>query len=263
MTPSTSQLTPMSRPVPPPPTEAVQRRGSPRLFERVSVALPLAGIALGAAFAWGGGRSTRKLGLATLGGSLALAVVRWQLARVVTETALYEVEGAEGDFEIRHYAPSVHAETVVNATEWKASLNEGFHRLAGYIFGGNAARMKIAMTAPVVATIGNSPVATRTISFKMPTDYPLEALPKPDDVQVAIRQIPARRIAALGFAGRYGGAIPAQKKQELLRRVREAGFLPIGEVTFAGYDAPWTLPALRRNEVLVEVSRLRPEAKGQ
>ena len=93
----------------------------------------------------------------------------------------------------------------------------------------------------------------------MPTHYSLEALPKPDDVQVAIRQIPARRIAALGFAGRYGGAIPAQKKkQELLRRVREAGFLPIGEVTFAGYDAPWTLPALRRNEVLVEVSTLRP-----
>ena len=252
-----SPLVPLPPDVTPSP-EAVPRAGGERRFERLSLALPLVGIAVGTALALGGDRSTRKLGFATLAGSAVAAIVRWQLARVVTETASYEVEAASGAFEIRHYPESVHAETVVAASEWGASLSEGFRRLAGYIFGGNAAHSKIAMTAPVVATIGNGAVATRTVAFKMPDHYALDALPKPNDVQIAIRRIPARRVAALGFRGRYGGALPAQKKQELLSRVREAGLLPIGEVTFAGYDAPWTLPALRRNEVLVEVSTLRP-----
>jgi hypothetical protein len=237
-------------------TPAARQSRRTRFFEQTSLILPLAGIGVGAWLASRDEARARTLGLAALGCSFAAALARWQLARLVTEKARYRVEVSDGDFEIRHYASLVRAETVVNAAVWERSLEEGFHRLAGYISGSNAAAQKIAMTAPVTATVGASDRATRTVAFKMPDRYPLESLPQPSDPQITLRRVSARRVAALTFRGRYGGDLPAQKRQELLLRVRRAGLLPIGEVTFGGYDAPWTLPLARRNEVWVEVSSL-------
>jgi hypothetical protein len=112
------------------------------------------------------------------------------------------------------------------------------------------------MTTPVMITIGATDRATRSVAFKMPDSHPLETLPEPSDRRITLRRVPPRRVAALSFSGRYGGEPPLRKKQELIGRVRAAGLLPIGDVTFAGYDAPWTLPWLRRNEVLIEVSAM-------
>jgi len=196
------------------------------------------------------------MGLTTLAGSAAALLTRWQLARLFSEKARYTIESLDGEFEVRQYAPRVQAETVLNAAPWAQSLHEGFDRLAKYIYGGNSRQMKIAMTAPVLVTVGATDRATRTVAFKMPDSEPFETLPVPLDRQITLRRIPARRVAALSYTGRYGSEIPAEKRQELLAYVRAAGFLPIGEVTFAGYDAPWTLPWLRRNEVQVELSSL-------
>jgi SOUL heme-binding protein len=239
-----------------PPTPAMRRSRRTRLFEQTSLVVPLAGVGIGAWWALRGEASTRRLGLTTLGGSLAAILTRWQLARLFSEKARYQIESMDGDFEVRQYAPRVQAETVLNAAPWKQSLSEGFHRLANYISGGNSRHLKIAMTAPVMVTVGATDRATRTVAFKMPDSEPFETLPTPDDRQITLRRIPARRVAALSFSGRYGAGIPAEKRQELLTYVRAAGLIPIGDVTFAGYDAPWTVPWLRHNEVQVELSTM-------
>jgi len=239
-----------------PPTPAALRSRRTRFFEQTSLIVPIAGVGIGAWCALKGDERTRQIGIATLSGSFAAMLTRWQLARLFTEKARYQIESLDGDFEVRHYAPRVQAETVLNAAPWKKSLNEGFDRLANYIFGGNAQQMKIAMTAPVMVTVGAMDRATRTVAFKMPDSVPFDELPAPNDRQITLRRVPARRVAALSYSGRYGEEIPARKRQELLTYVRAAGLLPIGDVTFAGYDAPWTLPWLRRNEVQVELSTL-------
>jgi hypothetical protein len=239
-----------------PSTPARRRSRRTRFFEQTSLILPLAGIGVGALCALRSDKTTREIGVTTLVGSVAAMLTRWQLARLFSEKARYEIESVDGDFEVRHYAPRVHAETVLNAAPWKQSLNEGFDRLANYIYGGNSRQMKIAMTAPVMVTVGAVDRATRTVAFKMPDSEPFETLPAPSDRQITLRRIPARRVAALSYSGRYGSEIPAKKRQELLTYVRAAGLLPIGDVTFAGYDAPWTLPWLRRNEVQVEISSM-------
>ncbi|HYP75888.1 MAG TPA: heme-binding protein [Polyangiaceae bacterium] len=239
-----------------PPTPAMRRSRRTHVIEQTSLIVPFLGAGVGAWCALRGEGSTRRIGLATLGGSLAFMLTRWQLARLFSEKARYKIESLDGDFEVRQYAPRVQAETVLSAAPWHQSLEEGFDRLANYIFGANARRVKIAMTAPVLVTVGAADRATRTVAFKMPDSEPFETLPAPNDRQITLRRIPARRVAALSYRGRYGREIPAQKRQELLTYVRAAGLLPIGDVTFAGYDAPWTLPWLRRNEVQVEVSTL-------
>ena len=200
------------------------------------------------------GGATRKVGLGTLGWSLAAVVTRLQLARLFTETPRYEVELGQRRFEVRRYASRVQAETVLNAASWGGSLNDGFGRLAAYISGKNARREKIAMTAPVTVTVGAVDRATRTVTFKMPDRESVESLPAPNDKTITLRWVPPRRIATLVFSGRYGADWPEHEKWQLMHHVRAAHLLPIGDVTFAAYDAPWVLPWLRRNEVWVEVS---------
>ncbi len=86
------------------------------------------------------------------------------MARQVAEPAFTVVSRHER-FEIRLYASYVVAETRVAGEYWP-SLNEGFRRLAGYIFGGNRSQAKIAMTAPVSAQPG---------SEKLPMTAPVSA----------------------------------------------------------------------------------------
>ena len=64
------------------------------------------------------------------------------------EEPTYTAERVTSRVEIRHYGPRIAAQTSVAADE-VAARSDGFRRLAGYIFGGNQGREKIAMTAPV------------------------------------------------------------------------------------------------------------------
>ena len=61
----------------------------------------------------------------------------------------HQVVSRDGDFEIRDYPSMTVAETTVDADRNSAAY-AGFRRLAGYIFGGNAKKLKIDMTAPVI-----------------------------------------------------------------------------------------------------------------
>jgi hypothetical protein len=227
-----------------------------RLVNRVSLALPLVGIAAGAWLLATGGKR-RSVGLTTLGASLGLGLARWQLQRLVTESGGYVLQATLGDIELRRYPQQIWAETVVEGATWSEALNEGFRRLAAYLFGDNAAAERLTMTAPVVSSLSNtdpSQVTPCTIAFVMPGDRELASLPVPEDSRVRLRTVPARLVAALGFRGNYESRLPSLKREELMVRLADAGFLTRGSASFAGYDPPTTLPPLRRNEVLIELA---------
>ena len=203
-------------------------------------------------------------------------LARWQLGRAFAWQPRYVTEFELGRLEVRRYAPQLRAQTTVSGATWNETLNEGFRRLAGYIFGRNQRKRRIGMTSPVLTSLPAraasrrngkpwqgpavsdltelSGRATREMAFVMPNDFTLEELPQPDDARVSLHSVPARRVAVLGFRGRYGGDLPAQKRNELLFLIKCAGLKAESEVWFAGYDGPSTLPFLRRNEVLVEIA---------
>lgn len=91
---------------------------------------------------------TRALPMATLLGSLLLGACSAFGIRGGTEEPRHSTVERLGDVEIRRYAPRLAAETTVPGDAY-AARGEGFRRLAGYIFGGNAGRRRIDMTAPV------------------------------------------------------------------------------------------------------------------
>lgn len=171
----------------------------------------------------------------------------------------------DGPFSIRDYAPTVVAETNVTG-ERGAAINQGFRRLARYIFGGNTGSREIAMTAPVAqrsegeriamtAPVAQAPSATGwVVTFYMPPGSRLDAMPRPLDESVVLREEGARCVAVLRFTGLATQGNLERHAQELRRRIAARGEVSVGEVSYAFYDPPWTLPWARRNEVMIALA---------
>ena len=180
------------------------------------------------------------------------------------EQAKYEVIEATDGFEIRKYAPHIVAETTVEG-ERKQAINEGFRKIADYIFGNNTASAKVAMTAPVKQEAVGQKIAmtapvtqqeaggTWKVQFVMPAEYTMKTLPKPNNTEVVLKPVAAKTFAVVTFSGTAGESSIAARTAELEARVKEKKLRTIGKPTLAFYNPPWTLPFLRRNEVLVEV----------
>ena len=197
-------------------------------------------------------------------------VILWSLwgyfsSRV--ERTEYSVIKVKGDsvYEIRNYPKHIVAQTVVKGP-YREALNQGFRIVAGYIFGGNASREKIAMTSPVVentskgqAIAMTSPVTAsmegemHTIAFGMPRSYTLETLPIPTDNRVKLVTRPERKMAVICFSWFRSDSRVSAKKSALLSALKKDAITTVGEPYYAGYNAPWTPPWMNRNEVLVEV----------
>lgn len=182
-----------------------------------------------------------------------------------TEEPSFTVQRRVGDVEIRRYGPRIAAETTIDADE-EPARNEGFRRLARYIFGGNTAKAKIAMTAPVAQQQGQkiamtAPVAAErdaagqwVIRFFMPSEHTLDTLPAPNDERVRLTPVPAETVAVLRFSGIASPTAVASRTDELLTALRTAGIDTDGEPVTWFYDPPWTIPFRRRNEIAVRVA---------
>lgn len=180
----------------------------------------------------------------------------------------FELIEKQGDFELRVYQPMIVAETRVAGSMDSAS-SAGFRLIAGYIFGKNTARSgdteKISMTTPVTMTPAaekidmTSPVNVQAtddglwrVHFVMPSEYTMDTLPTPDNPAVTLREVPQRHYAVIRFSGLAGGKKRAQKTAELVDWLDKKGLKANGPPELARYDPPWTLPFLRRNEVMIE-----------
>ena len=128
------------------------------------------------------------------------------------EEAPYKVLKSSDKFELREYAPHILAETIVDGDQEGAG-NKAFRRLFRYISGDNRSQARVAMTAPVsqekagekismTAPVGQQRDGDKwAVSFTMPSAYTLETLPTPDDPLITLRQVPARRMAAVRYSG--------------------------------------------------------------
>jgi len=178
-----------------------------------------------------------------------------------------------GPVEIRRYEPRIAAETVVQGDPEDAR-NEGFRRIAGYIFGGNERQDSIAMTSPVTQSPSQqiamtSPVAQTPsregwkVQFFMPSKYRINQLPAPKDPTVRLVELPAQTYAVLRFTGSRGTKAVDRKQSELMTQLKAQGRGHVGEPVAWFYDPPWTIPMARRNEVAVEISSAGQAVAGE
>ena len=182
--------------------------------------------------------------------SVAAAAVYAQSRQ--TEQPDFTVLRADADFELRDYPALVVAE-VSHAGSRERASGASFRRLAAYIFaqdrpaGGEA----IAMTSPVLQD-ETQPGEWR-MRFVMPSKYTLATLP-PAPADITLTEVPARRMAAVRFAGNASGRDLALMEARLRDWLAMQGLMPAGEAEFAFYDAPMVPGPLRRNEVLIPVA---------
>jgi hypothetical protein len=166
-----------------------------------------------------------------------------------TETQPYKVLRKEKDFEIRFYPAATMATITSSAKSYKELSGAGFRQLAGYIFGGNKASQKIAMTTPVHMDINDS---ASSMSFVMPAAYNKDNLPVPDDSKVSIKTTNEEYVAAIQFGG-YASDKDLKLYAEKLKAALNANAISYyGNFRFLGYNAPYELFG-RRNEVIVSV----------
>lgn len=158
-----------------------------------------------------------------------------------------------GDVEIRNYHPMIIAEVSVAGT-MEAASRSGFAMVADFIFGNNLAQSgkseKIDMTVPVVISKKKD---GWSFHFVMPSQYSIEALPKPNNSEIKIKHVKDRRCGVLRFSGSVNEEKFNLKTEELTNWIEAEKLKTIGVPELARYNPPWTLPFMRRNEIIIEI----------
>lgn len=162
----------------------------------------------------------------------------------------YRVELAEGAMELRSYGAHLVAEVSVSGSR-EDSIGAGFRVLAGYIFGGNAAGQKIAMTVPVAQSPEGE--GRWTVRFMMPQSFSPATLPAPKDGSIRFVTVPPERQVAIRFTGTRGDKVLAERGDELRAWAAAKGLTITAGPHYYFYDGPMTLPWARRNEVAFTV----------
>jgi hypothetical protein len=87
----------------------------------------------------------------------------------------------------------------------------------------------------------------------MPSEFTMATLPKPLNPLVTIRELPAQKRAAIIFSGFNNEAKVLEKTKALEEWIKSKQWQTIGAPQFARYNPPWSLPFMRRNEILITV----------
>jgi hypothetical protein len=209
--------------------------------------------------------------------TLGLGIL-WITPAMAIEEPKYEVIVSDAQFEVRHYAPILIAETIVEG-DMDAASSKGFRLIADFIFGNNQQadsdkKAKIAMTAPVTVEPQSSKIAmtapvtvepqaaesnmktakTWRINFVMPSQYTLANIPKPKNNAVSLREVPSKYFIVHKYSGFNTVSRVQTKTDETVEWAIKRSYKMIGTPQLSRYDPPWTLPMFRRNEIMLEIA---------
>ncbi len=210
-------------------------------------------------------RAKKKYIWLAIAAIIVLGAALWGPMVSNVEQAKYTVAETHGSIEIRDYAPMIVAEAEVTG-ERKEAISQGFRIIADYIFGNNVSAQKVAMTAPVTQAASEkiamtAPVTqqgngnTWNVRFVMPASYTMESLPKPNNDAVKLKEIEGKRFAVIRFSGMAGQESLKKHEEELKAFIQSKNLSALSSPTYAFFNPPWTLPFLRRNEVMVEIAK--------
>ena len=216
---------------------------------------------------------------AIIGGVLLLGGILVGPVMSNVEIPNYEVIQTNGNIEIRQYQPMIVAEVEITG-ERQDAASDGFRLLADYIFGNNTVQQDIAMTAPVqqqqsqkIAMTApvqqqksqkiamTAPVQQQlqgeswTVNFVMPSEFNMNDLPEPNNDQVKLKEISAKTFVAIRFPGTSSDANVSKHEQQLMDFIQLNEMTIVDSPKYAFYDPPWTIPPLRRNEVMIEIEQ--------
>ena len=159
------------------------------------------------------------------------------------EEANYEVVIENKEYEIRKYPNRLVIET-------SSIQGNGFRKLFNYISGNNKDNEEIKMTVPVTQEIKNG---NMTMQFYLPSKFNKNNAPKPVNSEVKILTIEGGYYAVIEYSGRSSDKNFLKNKDILEKVLKQDNLLVLSPPIRASYNSPFTLPILKRNEVMYKV----------
>ena len=160
------------------------------------------------------------------------------------EEANYEVVKENKEYEIRKYSDRLVIET--NSIE-----GNGFRKLFNYISGNNEKNQEIKMTVPVTQEIKNG---NMTMQFYLPSKFNQDNVPKPSNSEIKILTIKGGYYAVIKYSGRSSDKNFLKNKDILENQLKKDNITIVSPPIRASYNSPFTLPMLKRNEVMYRIS---------
>lgn len=172
------------------------------------------------------------------------------------ETPNFVVLDSQDGFEVREYETfsvcSVQMDEKATPED-PSTAGESFNTLASYLFGENDQSTSMKMTTPVSIdyTVGQLP----SMSFVLPSGVDAASAPQPNSPRVTLTDVvgEGRRVAAVEFPGFATDGEVERQLSGLKRKLLEAGYQMQDDQAYQvlQYNPPYTLPFLRRNELVV------------
>ena len=160
------------------------------------------------------------------------------------EEANYEVVKENKEYEIRKYSDRLVIET--NSIE-----GNGFRKLFNYISGNNEESQEIKMTVPVTQEIKNG---SMTMQFYLPLKFNKDNAPKPSNLDIKILNVEGGYYAVIKYSGRSSDKNFLKNKNILEKQLKQDNITIISPPIRASYNSPFTLPMLKRNEVMYKIN---------
>ena len=147
-------------------------------------------------------------------------------------------------YDIRHYADRLAVQVTYT------NQDSSFRNLFNYISGANINTEKINMTTPVTQFEESSEMV---MQFYLPTKFTKKTAPIPTDPRVTLISIEEGYYAVIKYSGRLSDKNFNKHKKILEENLIKDKIEIIGPPIKAIYNGPFTLPILRRNEVMFRV----------
>ena len=169
----------------------------------------------------------------------------------------YTLIQSSDNYEIRKYDNRLAVEVEYS------NEDSGFQYLFNYISGANTGSQKVEMTVPVTENIKidmTSPVNhidkanKKVMQFYLPKKFTIDNAPKPSNKKVKLVTIEGGYYAILRYSGRTSDRNYSKKLKELQNNLEKDNIEMLDRGSKAIFDGPFTLPLLRRNEVMIKIS---------
>ena len=175
---------------------------------------------------------------------ILISVITLNSQSMAYEEANYKVVKENKKYEIRKYSDRLVIET--NSTQGNA-----FRKLFNYISGNNEQKEEIKMTVPVTQEIKNG---NMTMQFYLPSKFNKDNTPKPSNSEIKVLTIEGGYYAAIKYSGRSSDKNFLKNKDILEKELKQDNITIISPPIRASYNSPFTLPMLKRNEVMYRIN---------
>ena len=188
---------------------------------------------------------------------IALFIIIYSNISMALEEPKYQILKSNKNYEIRKYNDRLAVEVTYS------NEDSGFKYLFNYISGENTKSEKVSMTIPVTQSVKIDMTAPVTQSkkdgkmvmqFFLPSKFTLNTAPKPTNSRVSLVIVEGGIYTVV----KYSGRVTNKNFQKHYEELKE--YLVIDNINFiepairATFNGPFTLPILRRNEVMMKIN---------